>query len=66
MGQPINYEPTGIILNLDQSTTKLAPVFFTLERRAEVPFTDNKYFSSAPLSTQDHIGILQEVEKALV
>jgi hypothetical protein len=66
MGQPINYEPTGIILNLDQSTTKLAPVFFTLERRAEVPFTDNKYFSSAPLSTQDHISILQEVEKALV
>jgi hypothetical protein len=65
MGQPINYEPTGIILNLDQSSTKLAPGFFTLERRAEVPFSDNKYFSTAPLSTQDHISTLQEIEKAL-
>jgi hypothetical protein len=66
MGQLVNYEPTGIILNLDQSATKLSPGFFTLERRAEVPFSDNKYFSSAPLPTQDHISILQEVEKALV
>jgi len=65
MGQPINYEPTGVVLNLDQSTTKLAPGYFSLERREQVPFSDNKYFSTAPISTQDHIAILEELERAL-
>jgi hypothetical protein len=46
--------------------SKLAPGYFSIERRAEVPFRDNKYFSSAPLPTQDHVAILQEIEKALL
>jgi hypothetical protein len=66
MGQPVNYETTGVLLNLDQSTSKLTPGAFTIERRAEVPFVDNKYFSSAPLSTADHLTLLEEFEKALL
>jgi hypothetical protein len=66
MGQPVVYEPTGLVLNLDQSISKLTPGAFTIERRAEVPFSDNKYFSSAPLSTQDHIGTLKDFEKTLL
>jgi hypothetical protein len=65
-GQPIHFEPTGIVLSLDQSVSKLAPGTFTLERRAEIPFADNKYFSSAPLSTDEHLKLLQEFEKVLL
>jgi hypothetical protein len=64
--QTLKYETTGFVLNLDQSTTKLTPSSFTLERRIDIPFQDNKYFSTAPLQTQDHVLLLQELEKALL
>jgi hypothetical protein len=66
IGNVSDFEATGVIWNLDQSATKLAPVAFTIERRSEVPFGDNKYFSAAPLSTSDHELILQKIEKALL
>jgi hypothetical protein len=66
IGQALGFEATGVIWNLDQSATKLTPGAFTIERRSEVPFRDNKYFSAAPLSTADHLVILQEIEKALL
>jgi hypothetical protein len=65
-GQPIVYEPTGIFLNLDQSLYKVTPGHFSIERREAVPFTDKKYFSSAPLPTQDHLSILQDFENSLL
>jgi hypothetical protein len=66
LGQPLKYEPTGIVFNVDPTATKLAPGAFTVERRAELPFSDNKYFSTAPLATQDHLDALKEFEKALL
>jgi hypothetical protein len=66
MGQPATYEPTGILFNLDQSISKLTPGTFTIERRAEVPFSEKKYFSNAPLATQDHIDLLVDFETTLV
>lgn len=35
---------------------------FTIERRAGRPFGENRYFSSAPLRTQDHIRVLEQIE----
>jgi len=66
MGQPVTYEPTGVLWNLDQSISKLAPGLFTVERRVDVPFSQNKYFSNAPLPTQDHIDLLKDFENALL
>lgn len=66
MGQAVTYEPTALLFNLDQSVTKLAPGVFSIERRAEVPFSDKKYFSNAPLETQDHIDILKAFETYLL
>jgi len=66
MGQPVTYEPTAILLNLDQSISKLMPGVFSIERRAEVPFSDKKYFSNAPLETHDHIELLEVFEAALL
>jgi hypothetical protein len=64
--QSFNFETTGVVLNIDATTTKLGPGLFTIERRAELPFTDNRYFSTAPISTDKHIAILHELEKALI
>lgn len=66
MCQPVTYEPTGILLNLDQSMSKLMPGTFSIERRADVPFSEKKYFSNAPLATQDHIDLLKDFETTLL
>jgi hypothetical protein len=66
MGQAVTYEPIALLFNLDQSVTKLMPGAFSIERRAEVPFSDKKYFSNAPLETQDHIELLKAFETFLL
>lgn len=66
MGQRLTYEPTAILFNLDQAVSKLMPGAFSIERRIEVPFSDNKYFSNAPLETRDHIELLKAFETSLL
>jgi hypothetical protein len=66
MGQGVTYEPIALLFNLDQSITKLTPGVFSIERRADVPFTDKKYFSNAPLGTHDHIELLNTFETYLL
>ena len=43
----------------------LIPAQFIFERRADSPFSDNLYFSSAPVRTADHVKILDELEGVL-
>ena len=38
---------------------------FRLEPKWNTAFAENIYFSSAPVRTQEHIAILQEIEAAL-
>lgn len=38
---------------------------FRLDRRVNHPYTDNVYFSQAPLRTEDHLHILESVETLL-
>lgn len=38
---------------------------FTIERRVGHPFSENRYFSSAPLRTADHIRALEEIGRLL-
>jgi hypothetical protein len=64
--QPIKYEPTAILFGADPTLTKLSPVQFTLDRRAETPFFENIYFSNAPLRTAGHIELVSQFEKALI
>lgn len=37
---------------------------FSLQRRVGAPYSENRYFSSAPLSTTEHAELLQEIETA--
>jgi hypothetical protein len=38
---------------------------FVIERRANVPFTQNRYFSDAPLPTDEHLEFLEAIEAIL-
>jgi hypothetical protein len=63
---PFSFEPTAILLNVDTSQTKAAPAIFSIERRAEIPFAENTYFSSAPLRSAEHIEIVKAFEASLL
>lgn len=38
---------------------------FKFERKAKTAFTEDRYFSSAPLQTKDHLSVLEDLEKLL-
>jgi hypothetical protein len=40
----------------------IIPRFF-IERRPGVPFSQERYFSSAPMHTRGHLGLLEQIEK---
>lgn len=43
----------------------LVPFFsnFVIERRAQHPYAENRFFSSAPLRTDEHLAALEEIER---
>jgi len=65
-GQPLDYAPLSTTIGYDPLTTKVGPASFAIERRADTLFTEKKYFSSAPLTTFDHIRLLEEFEADLI
>ena len=65
MNHPFVYEATTILMGVDMSQSRLAPNQFSIERRAETPFSENLYFSASPLQTPEHIRTLEEIELAL-
>jgi hypothetical protein len=54
---------SGINIDFDRSFAQSPIALFTLQRRAEVPFTRNKFYSEAPLPTETHIRVIQQLEK---
>lgn len=59
-------EPTAILINTDTTQTQFSPAKFTIERRAEAPFFENIYFSSAPLPTSLHLALVEKFEKSIL
>jgi hypothetical protein len=65
-GWSVEIEASRIALACDP--TKLPPsaiAALTIERRAGVPFSQNRYFSSAPLPTGAHLELLDGFERQL-
>jgi hypothetical protein len=52
---PVQASPTDAIKNAD----------FVIERRVGEPFAENRYFSSAPLRTSEHMRVLDLIEEAM-
>jgi hypothetical protein len=61
--EPVHYEPMSIIIGHDPLTRKHDIASFLLARRAEARFSENKYYSEAPLPTDQHLRLLEEYER---
>lgn len=62
--EPHTFEPTGIIFSSDPPT-RLGTLHLRIDRLAGSPFWENKYFSSAPLPTNEHLAFLADFESIL-
>lgn len=60
------YEFTALIATTDPTkTTTIQPGRFVFERRAGRSFDSNVYFSEAPVSTENHMLLLERLEAVL-
>jgi hypothetical protein len=64
--QQFDFETIAVLSLPDLSNVKIGPSSFRIDRLANSPFEEKKYFSSAPVPTEDHIQLLEEFERALL
>jgi hypothetical protein len=65
MGENLKYDLAILSIDYDQLTRKHPLGRFSIQRRDNAPFSENKYFSDAPLPTDIHIQLLEQFEKDL-
>jgi hypothetical protein len=65
-GEHIKYESLGMVMGYDPLTRKYPIAPFKIEHRAEHFFSDNKYFSEAPLPTHLHWELIEQFEDAVL
>jgi len=64
--ESVKYEPIVIRLGHDPTVRKNPIAPFSIEHRAEARFSENKYFSEAPLPTNVHLEMLEQFEKDIL
>ena len=64
-GGELKYEVTAVTWEFDQLMRKYSLGRFSIQRRDNTPFSENKYFSDAPLPTDIHLKALEKFETAL-
>lgn len=62
--EQFEFQTVAVLSSPDLANVKIGPSLFRVDRLAGTPFQDNKYFSSAPLPTKDHLQVLEEFAKA--
>ena len=65
VNQLMNFRTQGISISTNALNSKFTPAVFSIERRTDILDVENKYFSTAPLSTTEHLKVLETFEKAL-
>jgi hypothetical protein len=60
--EPVQYYPVNLAVGHDPMARSHAIAPFVITHRAESRFSENKYFSEAPLPTDIHIAFLEEFE----
>lgn len=65
-GENIKYEGLQISVGHDPLLRRYGIANFFITHRAETKFSEHKYFSEAPLPTDDHLRLLEEYEKEVI
>ncbi len=60
------FEVGGISFWSDVSSVALKFAPFALERKANTPFSENRYYSKAPLHTDEHVELLGDFERIMI
>lgn len=63
--EPVQYYPANLAVGHDPMARKNGIAPFSITHRAEARFSENKYFSEAPLPTDMHIAFLEEFEAGI-
>lgn len=63
--EPIVYYPANLAIGHDPLARKNGIAPFTITHRVETKWSENKYFSEAPLPTDSHIALLKEFEAGI-
>jgi hypothetical protein len=61
-GKPLQYQASAVGVSYDPTTTQVGPAPFNIQRREATPYSDNKYFSVAPVKTKVHLELLELLE----
>jgi hypothetical protein len=62
MGESLKYDLAILAVDYDQLARKHPLGRFSIQRRDNTPFSENKYYSDAPLPTDLHIRLLEQFE----
>jgi hypothetical protein len=57
-----DYRTASVSLSVDRAIMPSPIAAFTIERRTDTPFSQNRYFSTAPLPTDKHIELIDRYE----
>jgi hypothetical protein len=61
-GEKVQYQTSSLTITHDPLTRKNPIAGLTIFPRIDTPFSENKYFSEAPVPTDTHITLLEELE----
>jgi|SRR5467141_3105969 len=62
---PYTFQPRGVSLGIDPEEQRIPVQVFSIERREGVAFSENKYWSAAPVSTDSHLALIEEFERSI-
>lgn len=60
--EPFTYQPLGLKIGHDPVSRPFNIAPFSIERKGDANFSENRYFSEAPLPTQLHLKLLEDFE----
>jgi hypothetical protein len=62
---PAELTRMDFVLNMDPEFRPQNPPRLMIEKRANTPFKQHRYFSSGPLTTKQHLAVLEKIELEL-